>query len=341
MEQKIIYLLIGLLVGAGIGYFAINYQITDLRGKLSDSQIQYVSLYSQYQLLGNQKSDLQKSYDSLDQQKQILDQQKQIIEANYSNLQSSYAQLKSNSQLASKYFKQLSGNITSLQNILQSYCFLTNSFARTLNDSEIRKVGAKVTQLLPNEPNYLAAYDSINTWLTGRITSTSDVVIPYIETTSIDYNGTKLNSGFKVLESEEYLKTPEYTLSTGQGDSENQAVLEYAMMKYYDRYIKGTLNSAYLAVLTFSDGSIHSAIFCPSTGGQVCIFDLSGVYVTRYQGVATPKIAAAELGSYYNYWLSKGQTITNYTLYNIDTTNGTYQIKFNGTLSNLVAYFSG
>jgi hypothetical protein len=333
MDPKITYLIIGLVVGAGIGFFAINYQITDLRGKLSDSQMQYISLYSQYQLLGNQKNDLQNSYNS-------LDQQKQIIAANYSTLQSSYAQLKSNSQLASKYFIQLSMNLTSLQNTLQSYCFLQKSFARTLNDSEIRKVGAKVTQLLPNEPNYLAAYDRINTWLTGRITSTNDVIFPYIETTLIDYNGTKVNSGFKILEREEYLKTPEYTLTSLQGDSENQAVLEYAMMKYYDHYIKSTLNSAYLAVLSFSDGSIHSAIFCPSSGGQVCIFDPSGVYVTRDLGIAAPKIAAAELGSYYNYWLSKGQTITNYTLYNIDTSNGTYQIKFNGTLSNLVAFFS-
>lgn len=277
MEQKIIYLIIGLIVGAGVGYFAINYQVTDIRGKLSDSQIQYTALYSQYQLLGNQKNDLQKSYDD-------LNQQKQLIEANYSKLQSSYTQLKASSQLVSNYFKQISDNLTYLNNTLQSYCFITASFARTLNDSDIRHVGAKVTELLPNEPSYIAAYDKINTWLTGRrITSTNDVNIPYIETTSINYNGTNVNSGFKILEREEYLQTPEFTLSTGQGDSENQAILEYAMMKYYDRYIKDTLNSAYIGVLTFSDGSIHSAIFCPSAGGQVCIFDLSGARALRAQ----------------------------------------------------------
>jgi hypothetical protein len=43
MDTKITYL-IGVIVGAGIGFLVMNYQVTDLRGKLSDSQMQYVTL---------------------------------------------------------------------------------------------------------------------------------------------------------------------------------------------------------------------------------------------------------------------------------------------------------
>lgn len=68
----------------------------------------------------------------------------------------------------------------------------------------------------------------------------------------------------------------------------------------------------------------YTAIFCPIDGGRICIFDPSGVYVTRNDGIAGPKIAAAELGAYYNYWFLNKMTITNFTFYNIDTINGSY-----------------
>jgi hypothetical protein len=333
MDTRITYIIIGLVVGAGIGYFAISTQVNDLRGRLSDSQMQYVTLSSQYQLLEGQKSTIQQNYNNLSQQKTIVD-------GNYVKLQEKYNQLYQSSQAASKAFLQLSENITTLENTLKSYCFLADSFARTLNNDEIQKVGYKVNQLLPNEPDYIAAYDKINTWITGQIKLSTDGFSPYITTTQTNYNGTSVNSRFILLTREEYIQTPELTINKLQGDSENQAILEYAMMKYYDRSIKGNLNDAYYSVLTFSDGSIHSAIFCPINGGRICIFDPSGVYVTRNDGTTGPKIAASELGSYYNYWFLNKMTIANFTFYKIDTINGSYTQVFTGSLAQTIAFFS-
>jgi hypothetical protein len=170
-------------------------------------------------------------------------------------------------------------------------------------------VGNLVKLLLPNEPDYIATYGKINTYITGQIKSTSDVLFPYIETIKTDYNGTSVNSSFKILEREEYINTPESTLDQKKGDSESQTIFEYAMMKYYDRYIKGTLNNAYFSVLTFSDGTIHSAIFCPIQGGKICILDSAGDYTTSIQATTTPKIAVVDLGSYYNYWALKDKLL--------------------------------
>ena len=333
MDTRINYVVIGLIIGAGIGYFAVSTQVTDLRGRLSDTQMQYVTLTSQYQLQEEQKNTLQQSFDDLNQQKTTVD-------ANYLALQGRYTQLSQNSEQAFQGYLKLSQNITELENTLKSYCFLTDSFARTLNNNEIQKIGGKVNQLLPNEPDYIAAYDNINTWITGRVTTSNDQFSPYITTTQTSFNGTTVNSSFNIFLREEYLQTPEVTMNSLKGDSESQTTLEYAMMKYYDRNIKLIMNPAYFTLITFSDGSIHSAIFCPVGGDKICIFDPSGVYVTRNQGKTEPRLIASELGAYYNSWLSKDMTITNFTFYTIDTTNGSYNQVFTGALAQTIAFLS-
>jgi hypothetical protein len=37
-----------------------------------------------------------------------------------------------------------------------------------------------------------------------------------------------------------YVQTPEWTLTQKQGDCDDQAALEYAMLRYYNKYIAGT-----------------------------------------------------------------------------------------------------
>jgi hypothetical protein len=190
------------------------------------------------------------------------------------------------------------------------------------------------------EPNYLVAYDKINNWVTGHITYVKDILFPYIVPITTEFNGTTVNTGYKILETKEYISTPEFTLKQSQGDSESQAILDFAMMKYYDRYIKGESNKAYLTVMSFSDGTIHSAIFVPVTEGRICIMDPAGRYVTRDLEDATAKIAASEIPTYYNYWLNKKLQITNFTVYNINTVDGSYTEIIKGNLAAMVAFFS-
>ena len=333
MDPKITYIIIGLIVGAGAGYLAVNTQAVDLRGKLSDAQMQYVTLYTQFQILTKENTDLNNNNNNLNIQKSKL-------ENNYTQLQSAYAKLGTDSRAASTYFKQLSGKVTDLELILKSYCQIPDAFTRTLNDNEVQKVGDTVKLMTRNEPNYLAAYDKINNWVTGHITDVRDIRFPYIESITTKFNGTTVNTGYKILETEEYISTPEFTLKQSQGDSESQAILDFAMMKYYDRYIEGESNKVYLTVMSFSDGSIHSAIFVPFPEGRICIMDPSGHYVTRDQEYATTKMAASELGAYYNYWSNQNLQITNFAVYNINTINGSYTEIVKGPLSVIVAFFS-
>jgi len=340
IDSKIAFLIIGLVAGAAVGYVAFNNQIVDLQGKLASSQVQYVSLYSQYQLLTGQKTELQANYDNLSKQKNEL-------ESKYLKLQNDYARIRAYSQIiatnfarARANFTRLSDNITTLQDTLDSYCFLPDSFTRTLNDNEVQKVGDIVKKIVGNEPNNLGAYDVINTYIVGHVTNTYDVLFPYIQPYVIDFNGTKVIASFKIAQREEYIRTPEFTLKYMEGDSECQTVLEYAMMKYYDRYIRGAQNDAYLTSISFSDGTMHSAVFVPGQRGQICIFDPAGGYRTMDYGMATYKIAAAELGAYWNYWDSRGQEIKSFTLYKVNTIDGSSIKVFEGSLSSIIAFFS-
>jgi hypothetical protein len=326
MDPKISYIIIGLIVGAGVGYLALNSQ-------LNDAQMRYVTLYTQFQILTTENTNLNKTYNSLNIQKIRL-------ENNYTQLQSKYSKLRTDSQATSTYFNQLSGKITDLESILKSYCQLPSAFTRTLNEKEIQKVGDTVKLMTIIEPNYLAAYEKINNWVTGHISDLKDIVFPYIVPITTEFNGTTVNTGYNVLETKEYISTPEFTLKQSQGDSESQAILDFAMMKYYDRYIKGESNKAYLTVMTFSDGTIHSAIFMPFAEGRICIMDPAGPYVTRDGDDATPKIATTEIPIYYNYWSDKKLQITNFTVYDINTVDGSYTEIIKGPLLVIVNFFS-
>jgi hypothetical protein len=333
MDPKITYIVIGLIVGAGVGYLAVNSQVVDVRGKLSDAQMQYVTLYTQFQILTKENTDLNTSYRNLMIQKSSL-------ENSYTHLQSDYSKLRTDSQTASAYFKQLSVKITDLESVMKSYCQLPGAFTRTLNENEIKKVGDTVKLMTSIEPNYLAAYDKINNWVTGHITDVKDILFPYIVPITTIFNGTTVNTGYNLYETQEYISTPEFTLKQSQGDSESQAILDFAMMKYYDRYIKGESKNAYLTVMSFSDGTLHSAIFMPVTDGRICIMDPAGQYVTRDQEDATVKLAASEIPTYYNYWSNQDLLITNFTVYNIKTVDGSYTEIIKGNLAAMVAFFS-
>jgi len=269
------------------------------------------------------------------------------LESKYLQLQDDYAQVRAYSQIvatnfarARANFTRLSDNVTTLHDTLDSYCFLPDAFTRTLNDNEVQKVGDIVKKIVSNEPNRLGAYDVINTYIIGHVTNTNDVLFPYIQPYVIDLNGTKVIASFKIAEQEEYIRTPESTLKYMEGDSECQTVLEYAMMKYYDRYISGVQNDAYLMLISFSDDTIHSAVFVPGQNGQICIFDPAGRYKTMDYGMATYKIAAAELGAYWNYWDSQGREIKNFTLYKVNTIDGSNIKVFEGSLASIIAFFS-
>ena len=340
MESKpLVLLVVGIIAGAVVGFgggFAVyNSQIVDLKGSIADTQLQYITLSSQYQVLTTQMGTLQSDYAKLSAQNKTLTD-------NYNQLQSSNQQLQTNYNSMKTFLGALTNDVTSLNETLYSDGFLPEAFHRTLINNEVQSqnVTDQVSKIDKNEPIALAAYGNIYNYVTGFIKTSHIINFPYLDPTYAVINGTRYISTFDVKYHEIYFKTPTETLKYHEGNAVDQATLQYAMMKNYQQKIMKGSQTVYLGILDFQDGTQGAAIFVPAANGQVTILDAAGKYMTHEGTSAAAKLAAAELGIYYNYYSAQKLVITKFTIYNIDTTNGSATKVVQGSLSDIIAFFS-
>jgi hypothetical protein len=338
MESKPLVLLVvgivaGALVGFGGGFALYNSQIVDLKGSLTDTQLQYVTLSSQYQVLSTQNDKLLANYTALSTQEKSLSD-------NYNQLQGNYGQLQSNYKDLKTFLGGLSSSILSLNETLYTTGFLPKAFSRTLNNQEVSNVTSLVSSLDQTEPSSLAAYNKIYSYVSGFITSVHETSYPYLQPSYSTINGTKYVSSFTIGYHEVYFRTPSETIKYREGNAVDQAVLQYAMMINYQQNIKKVSQDIYLGLIDFQDGTQGAAVFVPSPNGQLTIFDASGRYMTHDFNQVTAKLAAAEMGAYYNTYADQGKVIVNFTLYKINTVDGSVVSIVKGPLSNIIAFFS-
>ncbi len=83
--------------------------------------------------------------------------------------------------------------------------------------------------------------------------------------------------------------------------------------------------------IVFSDDIAHLAVLIPVTEGNMCILDSAGNYYTSRWGSIASKTVSTEFQNYSDHW-SKHGVITHIKLYNVDTSDGTYEIDAEGTL---------
>ncbi len=154
-------------------------------------------------------------------------------------------------------------------------------------------------------------------------------------------NGTKTVSSFDVQYHEVYYRTPTETIKYLEGNAVDQATLQYAMMINYQQNIKKAPQTIYLGIVDFMDGTQTAAIFVPSGNGLLTIFDTAGRYITHDFNQVTARIATSEMTSYYNTYALQSKVITNFTLYKIDTTNGSVSSVVKGPLPTIITFFTG
>ena len=338
MESKPLVLLVvgivaGALVGFGGGFAIYNSQIVNLKGTITDTQLQYVTLSSQYQVLSTQKDKLLANYTTLSTQEKTLSN-------NYNQLQSNYGQLQSNYKDLKTFLGGLSSDIVSLNETLYTDGFLPKAFSRTLNNQEVGKVTSLVSSIDKSEPNSLTAYSNIYAYVSGFITSVHEINFPYLRLNYAVINGTKYVSSYDVGYHEVYFRTPSETIKYLEGNAIDQAALQYAMMINYQQNIKKVSQDIYLGLVDFQDGTQGAAIFVPSPNGQLTIFDASGRYMTHDFNQVTAKIATSEMSAYYNSYANQGKVIVNFTLYKINTVDGSVASVVKGPLADIITFFS-
>ena len=310
-------------------------QITSLQGQLTASQQETTSLNTNNQGLSQEKAMLQTSLAQLQSDYASLQSTHTNLQADYATLSSQYDTLSAGvdtgfASLSADYIqlqkdyndlstlvsnnvygtpgdtqmlnhlKTLTLAVRSLNSTLWNYCNEVSSFRRTLTTGEVLKMETPVRSR--NWFNQQTLGPSIRryTITSPRTSSTSMMLsIPYISFyTYLDVNGVRYLTDFEVETIANYVQTPEWTLTQKQGDCDDQAALEYAMLRYYNKYIAGTDYNLYLTELDFSDGSSHVAVFMPVTGGKLTILDPAGNYLTKTGSTIASKAAASELDAY-------------------------------------------
>jgi hypothetical protein len=243
----------------------------------------------------------------------------------------------------SSYYKGLCQNISDLHDLLYSYSSIPQAFSRTLNEVSVNEVSSLVSSVTGSSSDFWSSCHKIYDYITSNIEYANDIDMPYSSTSrSVNIDGTDYIIDFTITTNRNYVQKPNLTIEIKQGDCEDQAVLAYAMIEYYMKYIFDTTYRLYIAEIKFSDGSGHLAVILPVQEGQVCIIDPAGKYLTSSTGAITSKPAQSELQAYSDYWSSHSTygSITYMTLYEVSIQDGSYSIKTEGTI-NQIAEFLG
>ena len=324
-------LILGVILGYSAALITYEPQIADLQTTLSTTRNQLTTLETNYNALENDYDQLSTDHSSLVLSHSSLEAEHSSLMWNHSSLESRYADL-------ALYYKGLSENVTGLYDLLYSYSSVPEVFPRTLNEDELQKTAEAVFSATGGSTDRWSSYETIYDYIVSNVDYARDVDMPYPSTyRHIDFDGFDYITEFKVTTFRNYVQTPSLTLDIKQGDCDDQAVLAYAMVKYYMINIAESEYTLYIAFVEFSDGSAHLAIILPVEGSQLCIIDPAGKYLTSRWGSIASKEALSELQSYSNHW--QPSSIENIELYDVAVADGSYHLVAEGTIEEVAAVF--
>lgn len=239
-----------------------------------------------------------------------------------------------------EYFHQLTLSVRTFNATLRELGDETASFKNTLTTSEILGVESAVREAVGSSTDFWGNYQKIHEYVTSNIKYVYDIDSPLISAYSwVDVNGVRYLTDFDTTTTRNYVQKPSFTLEYKQGDCDDQAHLEYVMLRYNNKYIVGNDYRIFIGWVFFSDETSHVAVFQPVSGGQLAILDPAGNYLTSESSTITGKDASPELGAYNTYWSDHG-SITRLTLYSIDMADGSYTVAVDGTLAEVASFLT-
>lgn len=276
---------------------------------------------------------------NLNKQQESMTHEYSSVQSSYNNLKSSYEKIKSDYESVLRNYESLNRSVSGLFNIL-CYYSIPEAFKRSLNDGEVRETSSVVSTICDRN-DFWGTHERIYNYITSNIKYAYDVDMPHIVGYSGIWYGSKYYiSDFTIKNTRDYVQSPSLTLKISQGDCEDQAVLAYAMMKYYEKYVCGVEYSLYIAEITFNDGNGHVSLIRPVKGGKICIIDPAMHYLTStsdWWGLLhkiASKDVRSELQAYSNHCMLNGG-ISYVKLYEVNISDGSYRVVAEGNLSEL------
>jgi hypothetical protein len=287
----------------------------------------YNELETLYNELKTDHDDLISRYDSLEQLNSELAFERNMYSNNYDE--------------TLKNLKDLSDDILVYRDTLESCSDTEKALGNVLGLGEVQKVGSKVTEVTMSTKKKWLAYARINDFILNQIASVKDVPFPCISKyTFLNQKNDEVIVGIDMGVMENQMQTPVYTIENKQGDSDDQAALECAMIQFYDHYIINNQTKIYYCLTRFSDESRHSCVIIPDGNGLVCILDPAGNYLTSDNGWANADTASSELSYYREHWASQGYYITSLELYEVRSIQGYYKMVCETDVQGAIDFFS-
>jgi len=241
-----------------------------------------------------------------------------ILEADYSELQNEYKFLQSEYRSLLTDYNMLSASHDNLvknyerwRAYVGTYIYLTESFKRTLSDSEILGLVSFVRSLVSDPSDWWRSVKQLYDYVAYNIKYVFDEPFPKPPTVY------ELESGnYANITGKNSYMSPTETLELGQGDCDDQAVLLYALIKAYNKHIYGKDYELWIMDVSFRNEEAHLAVAFPVKGGKLTIIDPAGQYYTRWLLSLSSNDPHEELESYSNHWGECGG-ITYITLYRV------------------------
>ncbi len=324
----VIGLFLGIIVGIAGVYFIIAPTINDYDRIVEALDVESGKLYqvsTELSKIIEEKNDLKNELYSLRSDNAIL--------------QGNFNRLNADLDHANLNWKNLSEQILDFRQDLYSYCVLNESFARIFTTEELDKIAFKVNEITGNDDEIWDGLNSIHRYVRDEIDYAYDSSVPIIDT--YRYYGDKENpllSEFHISYIENLYQPLSFTVEYEQGDCDDQAMLEYAMIKYFQRHILEEEYRLYLVHMKWED-SAHLTVFQPVQGDNICILDPAGNYQTGVSNRLGQNPIRAELLNYQNYWYEENGEIIELSFWVVDIDSGNHSEDFSGSLEEAISFF--
>lgn len=213
------------------------------------------------------------------------------------------------------------------------------SFTRVFSEEELEKISPKIYSVTQEDQEIWDGINSIHQYIRDEIKYAYDAEFPLI--TSYNFKGDENSPqihDFNTSLRQNVLQSLSFTVEYEQGDCDDQAMLEFAMIKYYERYILEEEYSLFLVRVTFVNGDSHLAVFQPVSDGRICVLDPAGNYQTGSRSYVEAESIRTELYEYQDTWEDENGVISEIILWTVDIDTGDYSEVFKGSLSETIEY---
>lgn len=228
-------------------------------------------------------------------------------------------------------------SLANVANLLGNTCCIPSVFEHALNLSEVINLSGYMTRLNLSGDNVYDSIEKIYSWIRENIIWTEDQYsVAVNSTTCILIMGKKYcYYDFKVIR--EHVQSPSITLERRSGDCEDMAILLYASLDYYFKYIAKEQKTPWFAIVVFHDETKHATVIIPEKSKGILIIDPSGKYITANEsGYIEPREVFVEFSNYDQHWKIHGG-IKYVAVYEINTTTGSHRLICEGPLDNVIS----